>query len=165
MDSPVETVSYLTAHVPVYHFSCSRFALGNKLSKIHARLFQYIDKLLTYVFYIITWRRIENVTFETCCCSRLKLYFSITFFLLLKLTQYLIICWHFVKKKKILKFLSKISLRNFTLLLNFFPPILLRIVHKLRKIIIFSFKFISIETFKLLYSFFSLCFTTSFYVL
>lgn len=62
--------SYLTsAHVPVYHFSSSRFALGNKLSKIHTRLFQYTDKLFTYVFYIITRRRIENVTFETCYYS------------------------------------------------------------------------------------------------
>lgn len=71
VDSPVETVLILHLHMylPIYHFSSSRFALGNKLSKIHTRLFQYTDKLFTYVFYIITRRRIENVTFETCYYS------------------------------------------------------------------------------------------------
>lgn len=72
--------SYLTAHVPVYHFSSSRFASGNKLSKIHTPLFQYIDKLFTYVFYIITWRRIENVTFETCYYSIEIIFFHNFFF-------------------------------------------------------------------------------------
>lgn len=79
VDSPVETVLILL-HVPVYHFSSSRFALGNKLSKIHTPLFQYIDKLFTYVFYIITWRRIENVTFETCYYSIEIIFFHNFFF-------------------------------------------------------------------------------------
>lgn len=78
--------SYLTsAHVPVYHFSSSRFALGNKLSKIHTRLFQYTDKLFTYVFYIITRRRIENVTFETCYYSIEIIFFDNIFFFFYKI--------------------------------------------------------------------------------
>lgn len=87
VDSPVETVLILHLHMylPVYHFSSSRFALGNKLSKIHICLFQYTDKLFTYVFYIITWRRIENVTFETCYYSIEIIFFDNIFFFFYKI--------------------------------------------------------------------------------